>query len=54
MLRADEKQVTEIAEAIAKKSVVTQLDPVLKKIDELATRLAALEAKQKGKTDAKL
>ena len=55
MLRADEKQVTEMAEAIAKK----EIGQVLKKIDELAKRLTDLEntkmdVKLKGKTDAKL
>ena len=60
MLRAEVEQVKQMASEIAKRAVKNQSDEVLKKIDELASRLDSLEkltkpaAKPKGKKDAKL
>ena len=56
MLKAEAEQVRRVATAIAEKAV----DPIIKQIDALSTRIAALEKaakpvdNQKGKTDGKL
>jgi hypothetical protein len=68
MLRAEAEQVRAMATEIAKRAVQGQTDPIIKQIDKLATRIAALEKAaqlsalekaaqpevKKGKTNAKL
>ena len=60
MLRAEVEEVRVMATEIAKRAVSGKIDPIIKQIDELATRIAALEkaaqpeSKPKGKIDGKL
>jgi prefoldin subunit 5 len=60
MLRAEAEQVRRAATAIAEKAIQGQISPLIKQIDELTSRIAALEKaakpvdKPKGKTDGKL
>ena len=60
MLRTELEKVRGMASEIAKRAVKGEVDPIIKQIDELATRIAALEkaakpeAKPKGMKDGKL
>jgi hypothetical protein len=56
MLRDDIAQVQDMVALITKKEIKDQTDPILEKMQEIISRISALEkiSKKKGKTDGKL